>query len=175
MDPLPEIATERLTLRRWKQADRAPFARICADPEVMRYIGDGSTATPAEAARSIERFEHEWECSGYGLFAVELVATGDMIGFVGLSKPDFLPEILPAIEIGWRLARPHWGFGYACEGARAVLAATDGRDDYADIVSICRSENTTSERVMRKIGMTLDRRTTHPKHGYPLTVYRLRH
>jgi RimJ/RimL family protein N-acetyltransferase len=116
------LVTERLVLRRWRPEDLDPYVEICADSEVMRWIGKGQVRTRGEWARALASFERAWKDRGFGLFAAELRAAGGLIGFVGLSIPDFLPEILPSVEIGWRLAAAHWGKALATEGARAALA-----------------------------------------------------
>ncbi|HBM57633.1 MAG TPA: GNAT family N-acetyltransferase, partial [Citreicella sp.] len=118
----PEIETARLRLRGWRPEDHAPFAALCADPDVMRHIGSGATRRPEEAARAIRSFERGWTTRGYGLFAVADKRSGGLIGFAGLSSPQFLPEILPSVEIGWRFAKASWGRGYATEAASAALA-----------------------------------------------------
>jgi RimJ/RimL family protein N-acetyltransferase len=89
-----QIETERLLLRRWKLEDIAPYSEICADPDVMRWIGSGGTQTPEQAAAAIDWFEKEWMRDGYGLFAVVSKQTGKFVGFTGLSRPDFLPAAL---------------------------------------------------------------------------------
>jgi RimJ/RimL family protein N-acetyltransferase len=94
-----------------------------------------------------------------------------MIGFTGLAIPDFLPEIMPAVEIGWRLARAHWDRGYATEAARAALAFGFERVGLDRIVSVYAVGNEASGNVMRKIGMHLDRETTHPASGRAVRVY----
>lgn len=169
---MTEIRTPRLLLRRWSEEDDlVPLAEIHADPEVMRWIGDGSVRDLEQTARSIERWEEEWDEEGFGLFAVELLASGELIGFVGLSVPEFLPEVLPAVEIGWRLGRPFWGQGYASEAAQAVLefALTDRGLDR--VVSIANPSNSASLNVMHKLGMSLERETRHPKYGTAVQVY----
>jgi RimJ/RimL family protein N-acetyltransferase len=166
------IATERLVLRGWDIAgDLDAYAAICADPEVMRFIGDGSTHTRAESADRLRAFEVTWQERGFGLFAVELTKTGELIGFTGLALPDFLPEIMPAVEIGWRLALPHWGQGYATEAARAALAFGFDRVGLERIVSVHAAGNDASANVMRKIGMHFDRETIHPGNGRTVRVY----
>lgn len=170
--PPPVLDTDRLRLRPWRSEDHAPYAAICADPEVMRHIGTGATRTAEQASRAIRAFEAGWEERGYGLFAVELKRSGALIGFTGFSSPDFLPEILPSVEIGWRFARACWGVGYATEAAAAALSFGVMELGLTDIVSICQIGNHASERIMRKLGMTLDRRTIDPSCGRRVAVYR---
>lgn len=168
----PRIETDRLVLRRWDvTGDLDAWAAICADPEVMRYIGDGSIATRAECAERLEQFETTWRERGFGLFAIERRDTGEFIGNTGLAVPDFLPEILPAVEIGWRLGRAHWGQGFATEAARAALAFAWDPVGLDRVVSVHAVGNDPSGNVMRKIGMHLDRETVHPTNGRRVRVY----
>jgi RimJ/RimL family protein N-acetyltransferase len=168
----PRIETERLVLRRWDlEADLDPFAAMCADPEVMRFIADGSTQTRAQCVERLHAFEDVWGRRSFGLFAVELTATGELIGFTGLAVPEFLPEIMPAVEIGWRLAREHWGCGYATEAARSVLAFGFDQVGLDRLVSVHAVGNDASANIMRKIGMHLERETTHPGNGRGVRVY----
>ncbi|MEV5510003.1 GNAT family N-acetyltransferase [Streptomyces orinoci] len=165
------LNTPRLTLRRWREDDIEPMAAINSDPEVMRWIRDGSVRDRAETAAGIARWEAEWEERGIGLFAAELRAEKEFVGFVGLTVPEFLPEILPAVEIGWRLGRPYWGRGLATEGARAVLDFGLRERGLARVVSVHQPGNTASERIMLKLGMRRERDTRHPELGYPVRVY----
>lgn len=159
-------------LRRWRLPDDVePWWRVCADPDVMRWIGDGSTSTVDQARQAIEAYEAGWEGSGFGLFAAERRDTGELTGFVGLAVPTFLPEVLPAVEIGWRLGRPHWGAGLATEGARAVLAWAFDDVGLDRLVSIHQVGNDASARVMAKLGMHLERETVHPTLGRRLHVW----
>ena len=168
----PRIETDRLVLRRWDvTGDLDAWAAICADPEVMRYIGDGSIATRAECAARLEQFETTWRELGFGLFAIERRDTGEFIGNTGLAVPDFLPEILPAVEVGWRLGRAHWGQGFATEAARAALAFAWDPVGLDRVVSVHAVGNDPSGNVMRKIGMHLDRETVHPTNGRRVRVY----
>ncbi|MFK0224482.1 GNAT family N-acetyltransferase [Streptomyces sp. NPDC090303] len=168
---MTEILTPRLLLRRWNDDDLVPMAEINADPEVMRWIGDGSVRDLDETAAAIERYEEEWDEEGFGLFAVELLGSGELIGFAGLSVPDFLPEVLPAVEIGWRLGRPYWGQGYASEAAHAVLEFALQDRGLDRVIAIAHTGNRASENVMRKLGMVPDRETSHPVLGLPLRVH----
>lgn len=168
-----EINTERLLLRGWKPKDHAPFAAMCGDPDVMRYIGNGTTRTAEDAARYIRSFETEWSERGFGLFAVELKQTRDLIGFTGLSWPGFLPEILPSVEIGWRFSKRNWGKGFASEAASAALSFGINELGITDIVSIYQIGNGASARIMQKLGMVFDRRTIDPTCAREVEVYRL--
>lgn len=168
-----ELHTERLVLRRWQAADLDPLAAICADPQVMAYIGDGSVRTVQQVGGFIEQAEAAWRDQGYGLFAVELHQTGEMIGFTGLSRPTFMPELLPATEIGWRLGKAHWGQGYATEAAMAALTFARTLPVIDQIVSICQTGNLASVRIMEKIGLNLDRRGIDPSCNRDVFIYRL--
>jgi len=168
----PSIKTGRLLLRRWREDDVEPFAAMCSDPEVMRYIGSGATRTRAQALASIEAYERDWEEKGYGLCAVELLEDGGFLGFTGLSEPTFLPEVMPAVEIGWRFARQSWGKGYASEAAQAALEYGLNDLGLSEIVSIYQVENHASERIIQKLGMHFDRETIDPTCGRLIRVYR---
>jgi RimJ/RimL family protein N-acetyltransferase len=167
------LETARLVLRRWRDADVHPYATLCSDPEVMRWIGDGRIRTFDESRNAIERFERLWEQNGFGLFAVEEKISAQLIGFVGLSIPTFLPEVLPAVEIGWRLARHAWGKGLATEGARAALADGFRRPELERIISIHQIGNHASGRVMQKLGMRLERETVEPTCHRPIVVHEI--
>jgi len=168
---MTEIQTPRLLLRRWTDDDLVPMADINADSRVMQMIDDGSVRSLDETAEAIERCEEEWDEEGFGLFAVELLASGELIGFVGLTVPEFLPEVLPAVEIGWRLGSQYWGQGYASEAAHAALEFALEDRGLDRVISICRVGHEASENVIRKLGMDLERETTHPVHGFALGVY----
>lgn len=146
------------------------MAAINADPEVMRWIGDGSTVDYRATVAGTARAEQHWEEHGFGLFAVEIRGTGELAGFTGLNIPYSLPEVLPAVEIGWRLGREHWGRGIATEAARASLdfGFTDRGLDR--IISIHQTGHDASGRIMRKLGMRLDRETTDGR-ARPIRVY----
>ncbi|MFD0659455.1 GNAT family N-acetyltransferase [Thermocatellispora tengchongensis] len=165
------IETPRLLLRGWREEDVAPMAAINGDPEVMRHIGDGSTVDEEHTRAAVKRLGELWDKEGFTLFAVEVRETGELAGFTGLGIPAFLPEILPAVEIGWRLGRPFWGRGLATEAARAAMRF-GFRDRGLDrVVSIAQTANPASIRVMAKLGMRLDRRTTDPGSGRPIEVH----
>src|SRR5205823_1048178 len=109
--------TERLLLRQFLEADVDLYSRMCADPETMRYIGDGRTLTREETWRAVAGVLGHWVLRGYGLYAVEEKATGQFVGRIGIINP----EGWPGMEVGWLIGRQHWNLGYATEGARAVI------------------------------------------------------
>jgi ribosomal-protein-alanine N-acetyltransferase len=153
--PAPaELRTERLLLRRWREADRAPFAAMNADPVVMEHFQ--ATLTRAESDAFVERIAACFAERGYGLWALEVLETGDFIGYAGLWPAAFDAPFTPAIEVGWRLAQHAWGHGYAPEAARASVADGFDRLGLAEIVSFTSTTNVNSQRVMQKIGMARD-------------------
>ncbi|MFF3327036.1 GNAT family N-acetyltransferase [Streptomyces sp. NPDC002889] len=168
---MTEIRTPRLILRRWHDDDLAPMADINADPQVMRWVADGSVQDLDQTAEAMERWEEEWDEEGFGLFAVELLASGELAGFVGLSVPEFLPEVLPAVEISWRLGPQFWGQGYASEAAHATLEFALQDRGLDRVISISAVGDDASENVIRKLGMVLERETTHPVYGTALNVH----
>ena len=148
------IETARLLLRDWSDADSEPFAALNADPRVMEFFP--KALTRAESDALMARIRTDFARDGYDLYAVEEKASGRFIGFNGLAEPGFDAPFMPAVEIGWRLARAAWGNGYATEGAKAVLAHAFGKLGLKEIVSFTAEWNRPSRRVMEKIGMTYD-------------------
>lgn len=147
----PPIETARLRLRQWRDADRGPFAALNSDPEVMEYFPApiGRAASDASVDRSQAHIaEHGW-----GNWAVERTASGQFIGFVGLSVPRRVLPFSPCVEIGWRLARAFWGKGYATEAARTALHFGFETLGLPEIVSFTALGNARSRAVMERIGM----------------------
>ncbi|MEV5909092.1 GNAT family N-acetyltransferase [Streptomyces chartreusis] len=168
---MSEIRTPRLLLRPWHDDDLVPMADINSDPQVMRWIDDGAVRDLDHTAEDIERWEEEWDEEGFGLFAVELLASGELAGFTGLSVPEFLPEVLPAVAISWRLGSPFWGQGYASEAAQATLEFALQDRGLDRVISINQIGDNASENISRKLGMVPEQVTAHPLYGYPLRVH----
>jgi len=150
--PHPTLATPRLSLRPWKDEDRAPFAAMNADPPVMEFLPGSMTREQCDAM--INRVRAHFDRHGFGFWAVEAIGVADCIGFVGLSVPRFESHFTPCVEVGWRLAREHWGKGYATEAARAALDFGFKQIRLEEIVSFTVPDNIRSRRVMEKLGMT---------------------
>jgi RimJ/RimL family protein N-acetyltransferase len=151
MPDLPTLCTERLLLRPWRQPDLEPWAALGADPEVMEPVGG-----VIDRERSHElaaRIRGHFERHGFGLWAAEVPGVAGFIGFIGLAIPAFEAHFMPCVEVGWRLARAHWGRGYATEGARAALDYGFATRRLAEIVSFTAETNLRSRRVMERIGM----------------------
>lgn len=173
------LETPRLLLRRWRNADREPFARLNSDPRAMEFMP--ACLSREESDRLVDRIEGHFEARRFGLFAAELRRERSFIGFVGLSVPDFQAHFTPCVEIGWRLAAEHWNQGLATEGARAVLARAFDGLALEEVVSFTVPANVASRRVMEKIGMSHSPEDDfdHPRlpDGHPLrrhVVYRIR-
>jgi RimJ/RimL family protein N-acetyltransferase len=151
---MAELRTPRLLLRQWHDADFEPFAALNADPEVMRHFPAALTREESDAfgmrARALIAGR------GWGLWAVEHVESAAFIGFVGLAEPRFEAHFTPAVEVGWRLGREHWGSGYATEGARAAIAFAFDELRLDEVVSFTTVGNARSRRVMERLGMTHD-------------------
>lgn len=174
----PVLHTERLVLRRWRPADRAPFAALNADPTVMEFMP--ARLTRVESDAFADRIERGFETNGYGLWAVEVRGGEPFVGFVGLGRPAFEAPFTPCVEVGWRLAREAWGRGIATEGARAAVAFAWDTLGLDEIVSFTVPANRRSRRVMEKLGMRRDPADDfdHPRlaPGHPLrrhVLYRL--
>ena len=155
MTPAPEqLVTDRLLLRRWRDDDLEPFAAMNADPEVMRWFPSTMTRESSDAwvrDRAVQTFDE-----GGGLWALERRDTAAFVGFTGCLWQRYDASFTPALEVGWRLVREHWGLGFAPEAAAASLDDVFGRGVVDEVVSTTTVRNVNSRRVMTKLGMTHD-------------------
>ena len=155
MKHLPEpIRTPRLVLRPWRPSDQSTYAALNADAEVRRFWP--TTLTSQQSDQQVDGFQHHIEQHGFGFWALEALGEAPFIGFTGLQHVEASLPFAPAVEIGWRLARKHWGKGYATEAAIASLADGFGRLGLSEIVSYAVKGNAASFRVMERIGMCRD-------------------
>ena len=144
-------STPRLLLRPWRDADRAPFAALNADAQTMAFFATPVSREASDA--SIDAWQAQFAQQGFSNWAVERRDSHEFIGFVGLTVPRRVLPFSPCVEIGWRLARAHWGQGYATEAARTVLRAGFAQIGLASIVSFTTLMNLPSRAVMERIGL----------------------
>lgn len=150
----PTLRTERLLLRGWRPADRTAFAALNADPTVMEHFPAPLSRAGSDALA--ERIEAHFAAHGFGLWAVEVPGACAFAGFTGLRRIAMDNHLDGAVEVGWRLARAHWGQGYATEAARAALAFGFGALGLDEIVSFTTRGNARSRAVMERLGMRRD-------------------
>jgi RimJ/RimL family protein N-acetyltransferase len=167
------FSTARLILRRPEESDAEPMMAMDADPEVMRYIATGAVREPDRdrALAAIARQRRQWDEQGFGWCSIIVRETGQYAGWTALAVPAFLPEILPAVEIGYRLRRDHWGQGYATEAAAELLRFGFTGAGLDKIVSIRHIDNMQSRHVQDKLGLRFELRTTVPAWDQPVAVH----
>jgi len=148
------LETPRLLLRMWRNEDFATYEKMCADPEIMKYLG-GRIFDRLEAWRHMAFLVGHWELRGYGHWAVEEKESGKFVGRIGFLNP----EGWPGFEVGWALAREFWGKGYATEGARRALDYAFHDLDKDHVISLIHPENKNSIKVAERLGETLEGQT----------------
>jgi RimJ/RimL family protein N-acetyltransferase len=170
--PPPTLTTDRLLLRPLSSDDFDDLAALHAEESYWKYpFGRGWTAD--ETTAFLERMRVQYETEQCAVSAVVEREGGRLAGCAGLAAPTFLPEILPAIEVGWRLGCEFWGRGYATEAGRAWVDYGFSEGGLDEIVSIYEPENAASGAVMGHLGFRLDRVTVHPVYGDVLHVLKL--
>lgn len=163
---MPSLHTERLVLRMFRLEDADPYAAMCADPEVMRFLTlDGKPMSRTEAWRHMAMILGHWQLRGYGMWAVEERASGALVGRVGFNDPDGWP----GFELGWMLGRAWWGRGFATEAARAALEHAFSSLGRAHVISLIYPDNRRSIRVAERLGERVER--TVDFFGKPALVY----
>jgi RimJ/RimL family protein N-acetyltransferase len=167
----PRLETDRLLLRAWRPAeDLDALVALNADADVMRWVTPNRPLRRDETADFLDRVIRHWDEHGFGLWALTpREEDAECIGFAGLAIPSFLPAILPAVEVGWRLAPARWGRGLATEAARASIAFGFERLGLRSIVAVVDARNERSLRVTEKLGMRPG-----PDRLHPVTRRRLR-
>ncbi len=150
----PTLRTGRLRLRPWQEDDLGPFADLNGDAETMRYFPAPLTRQQSDAL--VERMVQSFALLGLGMWAVEVEGGPGFVGAVGLLQVAFDAPFTPAVEVGWRLAREHWGRGYATEAAGEALRYAFDELDVTEIVSFTAAINEPSQAVMTRLGMQRD-------------------
>ena len=148
MNRVPTLTTTRLRLRPFREADLEAYSAMCADAEVMQFIGAGGPVDADVAWRHMALFLGAWALRGHGMWALEERASARLVGRVGFLDPPGWP----GCELGWLLARSAWGQGYAFEAARA--ARDYGRDalGLTDLISLIRPDNLRSIALAQRLG-----------------------
>jgi RimJ/RimL family protein N-acetyltransferase len=152
---VPELRTERLVMRGFRDEDLDALAEISADGEVTRWVGDPDGLSREETWRRIAYFVGHWELRGFGQWALFDQDSGELVGRAGLLQP----EGWPGLEVGWLVARRFWGRGYAPEAGRASLEWARDALGADHIISLIEDHNHRSARVAEKLGMTVEGRT----------------
>lgn len=158
MEPILELESARLILRQWSDNDLPAFAAMSADPQVMRYFP--APLSRLESAALIGRVRGHFAEHGFGLWALERKDTGAFIGFTGLGVVGFDAHFTPAVQIGWRLAREHWGLGYASEAAWTALRCAFDRLGLEEVVAFTAVDNLPSQKSCRPLACCTTRRMT---------------
>lgn len=155
------FSSERLGFRNWHQNDIEALIEINNDDEVMAYFPQKPSAV--ETINFVKRMQYTFFNKNFCYFAVDTLARGEFIGFIGLSEKHFASDFTPCIDIGWRLKRSVWNQGLATEGAKACLAYGFDRLSLKQISAIAPAQNLISQKVMSKIGMTKVKDFYHPE------------
>ena len=150
---IPIVKTKHLILRGFCEADLDTYAEMCADAEVMRYIGTGKVLSRAESWRSMAAIIGHWYFRGYGLWAVEEQQSGEMIGRIGCWRP----EGWIGLEIGWCLRKAFWGDGFATEAGIASMDFAFNKLEQSHVISLIHPENLVSIKVAEKLGEKLEK------------------
>ena len=149
------LQSERLLLRWFREEDYEQFCKICSDPEVMRFLGDGKPMTAMEVWRQMATFMGHWYFRGYGIWAVQEKSTGNLVGRIGFMNPAGWP----GFELGWTLGREFWGRGFATEGARRALEYAFTEMDRDHVISLIAPENIASTKVAERLGEKVEGQT----------------
>jgi RimJ/RimL family protein N-acetyltransferase len=156
------LTTDRLRLRQWCDQDTDAFAELNADPQVMAHFPN--TMTQEESDSAVARYRRHIEHNGWGFWALERRDTGAFIGMAGINRPDYPLPCGPCMEVGWRLHRTAWGFGYATEAAEAALEHAFGPLACDAVYAFTAVSNSRSAAVMKRLGMVDTRQNfAHPK------------
>jgi RimJ/RimL family protein N-acetyltransferase len=158
---LGAVTTARLDLTPIDSDSADLLAPVFAKEEVFRFpFGRGLTR--AETDAYVTGWIEHWDVLGFGLWMVTERGRGLTIGYAGLSVPMFFPDVLPAVEVGWRLDPLAWGHGYATEAAGAALDGAFEVLGLNEVLSLPQIDNPPSVKVAEKIGMRLERTATVP-------------
>jgi RimJ/RimL family protein N-acetyltransferase len=149
---VPELRTERLLMRGWREEDLEQYAAIARDPLIAESLGQPEPPKPAEVWRDMAFHAGHWKLKGFGHWVLEERETGKVVGRAGLLRPPEWPDL----EVGWTVAREHWGKGYSPEAARAACGWAHDELGAGHIISLIHPSNARSIRVAEKLGETVE-------------------
>jgi RimJ/RimL family protein N-acetyltransferase len=152
---VPQLDTERLVMRGFREDDLDELAAISADPEVTKWVGDDNGLSREDTWRRMAYWVGHWELRGFGQWALIERETGRLVGRAGLLRP----EAWPGLEVGWLVAREHWGRGFAPEAGRGAIEWAREELGADHVISLIEDANERSARVAEKLGMTVEGRT----------------
>lgn len=161
---IPELSTERLKMRGWRESDLVPLSAFYADEESARFIG--GIRDRHIVWRQIATYIGHWVLRGYGFWALEEKATGKFAGWCGLWFPDGWPEP----EIGWGLMPEARGKGYATEAAKRARDHAYDELGWTTAISFIAPGNHTSRAVAERLGAALEYETH--LMGQPANIFR---
>ena len=173
---MPPIETDRLILRRFAAADAGAMRAVLCDPDVMHFSLAGTMTADAVDAWVLAQRDDPQGANGLGRRAIEIRATGTVLGFVGLGNGP-APREPGEAELAYRLARRYWGQGYATEAAQAVVDRGLSTLKLPRILGLVDPQNKGSVNVLRKTGMAYVRAVMldgydHPDHLYAIVQAR---
>jgi len=149
---LGRVVTDRLELQPIDEKSVTALAPVFAKPEVWKYPY-GRAFGAAETEEFVASQTEHWNVLGFGLWLVIDRHSSRTLGYVGLAVPTFLPQVLPAVEVGWRLDPDVWGNGYATEAGAAALDGAFGALGLPQVISLPQVDNPASVRVAERLGM----------------------
>jgi RimJ/RimL family protein N-acetyltransferase len=160
-----KLETERLILRTYRLSDFEDHFKLCADPEMMRYLIGGKPLSRLEAWRHMAFLVGHWELLGYGYFAAVEKASSRFVGRIGFTNP----EGWPGFEVGWTIAPEFQGRGFATEGGRFLLDYAFNKMGRDHVISVIHRDNKPSIKVAERLGEKLER--SMEVAGMPALIY----
>ena len=148
------LKTERLLLRPFVASDNEAMFRMDSNPSVHQYLGNKPLTTIEQCDQYIAAIQKQYQDNGIGRFVVEIIETGEIIGWAGLKFiVDPENNHVNFYDIGYRFAEDYWGKGYGFEAAKAWLEYAFNEMKVATVYAVAHSENKGSNRILQKIGM----------------------
>lgn len=146
--PVPELDTARLRMRGWRSEDHEPWFEIVSDDDTMRAVGQPAGLDEVEAWSDLCRLAGHWMLRGYGQWALEERASGELVGRAGLINHADWPDL----EVGWLVRSDRRGRGYATESGGAAVRYAFGQLGAEHVISLIADDNPSSRRVAEKLG-----------------------